>query len=268
MVIPSIIDGYTTIYWSVYTVCITGAMSQVVLLVCLIKDPRNSSTYLVANLAVADLAVVLEMIFGAFNSLPPVRSASHISLYASILTILSIAIDRYVMVVHPFKHRFVMSGKKVVIWIVLLWIASVVSPLCHVLTGSLYKIRRFKYGLLATIIVLTALLYAMTCVALRKQAKRLANAEEKHAHKTRIANEERFFKTVIIVAVVAVVCLTPATVYAQVKMLAVDSEIKNNVLYCILMTMLCVNFSINPWIYFFRLKNYRKTLFIVFSCQK
>ena len=272
MVIPSILDGYTTIYWSVYTVCITGAISQVLLLICLIKDPlkcfRNSSTYLVANLAAADLVVVLEMIFGAFSSLPPVRSASHVALYASILTILSIAIDRYVMVVHPFKHRFFMSGKKSLIWIVLLWIASIVSPLCHVLTGSLWKIRRFKYGLLATVIVLTALLYAMTCVALRKQAKCLANGEEKHALKTRIANEERFFKTVIIVAVVAVVCLTPATVYAHVKMLAVDSDIKSNVLYCILMTMLCVNFSINPWIYFLRLKNYRKSLFIVLSCRK
>ena len=68
MPLPSILDGYDTMYWSVYIVCLTGAISQTVLLVCLLKDPlkcfRNSATYLVANLAVCDLAVLLGFVFG------------------------------------------------------------------------------------------------------------------------------------------------------------------------------------------------------------
>ena len=272
MSLPNIFVGYASMYWSVYTVCIIGAISQVVLLICLIKDPlrcfRNSSTYLVANLAFSDLAVVLEMIFGTFNSLEPhVRSVSHVSFFASILTILSIAIDRYAMVVHPFKHRFFMSGRKALIWIMVLWIASFASPLYFILAGSLHKISEFKYGLLGTVIVLTALFYIFTCVALTKQAKRLANAEEKQVRKTRMASEQRFFKTVIIVAIVAVVCLTPGTIYGQVMKPGLDSNMESNVVYCVLMTMLCLNFAVNPWIYFFRLKNYQKTLFIVFSCR-
>jgi hypothetical protein len=104
MAVPNIFVGYNTMYWSLYAVCIAGAISQMVLLICLIKNPlkcfRNSSTYLVANLAVCDLAVVLEMIFGMFNSLDLyVRSLSH-------------TVDRYVMVAYPFKHRLLMSGKK------------------------------------------------------------------------------------------------------------------------------------------------------------
>ena len=274
MAVPNIFVGYNTMYWSLYAVCIAGAISQMVLLICLIKNPlkcfRNSSTYLVANLAVCDLAVVLEMIFGMFNSLDLyVRSLSHTSFYASILTILSIAVDRYVMVAYPFKHRLLMSGKKAGIWIVFIWIASVASPLCHILTGTFNGISEFKYGLLATVIVLTAFLYVLTFVSLQRQAKSLANKEEKmHAHRIRAANEERFLKTVIIVAVIAVVSLTPATVYGQVEQPGLDAEMESNALYCVLMTLLTLNFAINPVIYFLRLKNYRKTLFIVFRCRK
>ena len=272
MSVPSIFNGYNTIYWSVYIVCITGAVSQVVLLICLIKDPlkcfRNSATYLVANLAVSDLAVVLEMIFGTFTSLRPhVRSFSHTSFYASILTILSIAVDRYIMVAYPFKHRSFMSGKKAAIWITFVWILSASSPLFYFLTDRLYKISEFKYGLLASVIGLTAMMYALTCISLRRQAQSLSNREERQAHKIQIAREEQFLKTIIIVAVMAVVCLTPATVYGQVMKPGLDSNMESNALYCILMTMLTVNFAINPWIYFIRLKNYRRTLFIVF-CRR
>ena len=273
MPLPSLIEGYRTMYWSVYAVCITGAISQVILLICLIKDPlkcfRNSSTYLVANLAVSDLAVVLQMICGTFNSLEPhVRSISYTSFYASLLTILSIAFDRYAMVAHPFKHRFFMSGKKAFIWIVILWIASIGSIiLYYIIAGSLDKLNEFKYGFLATVIFFTAMFYILTCVAIRRQGKRLANVEAKQAHKARVASEERFFNTVIIVAVIAVVCLTPATVYGQVVKPSSNENMESNALYCVLMTLLCLNFSVNPWIYFLRLKNYRKTLLVVFSCR-
>jgi uncharacterized membrane protein len=122
---------------------------------------------------------------------------------------------------------------------------------------------------LSTVIVLTAFLYVLTFVSLQRQAKSLANKEEKmHAHKIRAAKEERFLKTVIIVAVIAVVSLTPATVYGQVEQPGLDAKMESNALYCVLMTLLTLNFAINPVIYFLRLKNYRKTLFIVFRCRK
>jgi hypothetical protein len=98
--------------------------------VLVIKDPlkcfRNSATYLVANLAVCDMVVVLEMIFGMFGSPNSwVRPLSHTPFFASILTILSISTDRYMMVAHPFKHRLVMNGKKAAFWIMFLWMASI-----------------------------------------------------------------------------------------------------------------------------------------------
>ena len=273
MALPSVVEGYDTMYWAVYIVCVTGAISQTVLLVCLVKDPlkcfRNSATYLVANLAVCDLAVSLEFMFGLFvSSDPHARPVAHTSFYASVLTISSIAVDRYMMVVHPFKHRFLMSGKKAAGWIAFIWIVSIFSPICHVLTGTLNQISRFKYGLLGAVVVVTAIAYISTCVALKRQANSLGNGEEMRAHTARIASEERFVTTLVIVAVIAVATLAPSTVYGHVEQQRVSDDTREDILYCVLKTMLCLNFAINPFIYFIRLKNYRKSLFIVFCRPK
>ena len=270
MPLPSILDGYDTMYWSVYIVCLTGAISQTVLLVCLLKDPlkcfRNSATYLVANLAVCDLAVLLGFVFGLLGSREPhVRSVANTSFFASILTISSIAVDRYVMVAHPFKHRFLMSGKRAGWWIAFIWLVSISSSTYHVLTGTTHQISKFKYGLMLAVIVITTIAYISTCVALKRQASGLGDGEERRAHKARIASEKRFVTTLIIVAVIAVASLAPATVHGYVKQFG---RMENKILYCVLKTVLCVNFAINPFIYFIRLKNYRKTLFIVFCWRK
>ena len=275
MSVPGIFVAYNTIYWSVYLVCIIGAISQVILLVCLIIDPlkcfRNSATYLVANLAVSDLAVVVQMVFGLFGSSNFwVRSLSYTSFFASILTIFSISADRYMMVAHPFKHRLVMNGKKAAFWIMFLWMASISCPLYLRLTDNLSMLRNFKYAILAVVIVLTVIMYTLTCLSLKRQAKSVGNKDDRHGHKFRVASEERFLRTVIIIAVIAVVSLTPTTIYGQMhdNRHGIHADnIWRNVVSCILMTLLCLNFSINPIIYFLRLKNYRKTFFLVF-CRR
>ena len=273
MPLPSIFDGYDTIYWSVYILCVTGAISQTVLLLCLVKDPlkcfRNSATYLVANLAVCDLAVLLGLMFGLFGSSDPrARSLAHTSFFGSVLTVSSIAVDRYMMVAHPFKHRFLMSGKKAARWIAFIWIMSIFSPICHVLTGSLRQIGRFKYGLLVAVIGVTTIAYISTCLALKRQANNFGNGEERRAHRARIASEKRFVTTLVIVAVIAVVSLAPSTIRGYVERLDHRRDRKNDVVYCVLKALLSLNFAVNPFIYFIRLRNYRRTLFIVFCRRK
>ena len=266
MALPSIFDGFDSMYWSVYIVCVIGAISQTVLLVCLVKDPlkcfRKSATYLVANLAICDLTVLFELLFGLLGSSsePHVRSLAHTSFYASILTISSIAVDRYLMVAHPFKHRFLMNGKKAAGWIACIWLLGISSPIYHILTGTLGEISRFKYGLLAAVIGITTIAYILTGIALKRQASSLVNGEGRQAHKAGIANEKRFVTTLVIIAVVAFACLTPATVNSYVEQ---SKGMKNDFLNCVLITMLSLNFAVNPFIYFIRLKNYRKTLFMV-----
>ena len=125
----------------------------------------------------------------------------------------------------------------------------------------------FNYAILAMVIVLTLIMYILTCLSLKRQAKSLENMDDGKANKLRVASEERFLRTIIIIAVIAVVSLTLATIYGQIEYHGFDSNKKSNFVSCILMTLLSLNFSINPIIYFLRLKNYRKTFVLVF-CRR
>ena len=155
---------------------------------------------------------LFELLFGLLGSSEPhVCSLAHTSFYASILTISSIAVDRYLMVAHPFKHRFLINGKKAAGWIACIWLLGISSPIYYILTGTLGEIGRFKYGLLAAIIGITTIL---TCIALKRQANSLKNGEGRQAHKAGIAKEKRFVTTLVIIAAIAFACLTSATVTA------------------------------------------------------
>lgn len=160
-----------------------------------------------------------------------------------------------------------MSGKKATVWIIFVWILSFVSPVYSMVTGTIDKLSKIKYGILATVIVLTAITYAITCASLKKQAKNLENMAEGPAYKAQVTSEKRFLNTLIIVAAVAVICLTPATVYNLEKP-GLDPDVDKNIVDCVLMTILATNFAVNPVIYFLRLKNYRKTFLIVFCGKK
>ena len=261
--------GYDTFYWSMYLICIAGTILQVILLVCLVRDPlkcfRNSATYLVVNLAVCDLAVVLEILFGTFHSSNPwLRTISYTPFFASILTISSISADRYMMVAHPFKHRLMINGNKATFWIGVLWILSVSCPLFLHLKASLTMFTKVKYAILAANIIFTLVMYILTFISLKRQAKSLRNENDRKTHKFRIANEQRFTKTIILIALVAVLSLTPATINEFIKKQVFRENKEDSDVTCIFITILSINFSINPIIYFLRLKNYRKTFFLVF----
>jgi hypothetical protein len=207
------------------------------------------------------MVVVLEMIFGMFGSFNSwVRPLSHTPFFASILTILSISADRYMMVAHPFKHRLVMNGKKAAFWIMFLWMASISCPLYLRLTDNLRMFSDFNYAILAVVIVLTLIMYILTCLSLKRQAKSLENMDDGKANKLRVASEERFLRTIIIIAVIAVVSLTLATIYGQIEYHGFDSNKKSNVVSCILMTFAVPQFFYQSYYLFSSIEKLSKDI--------
>jgi hypothetical protein len=106
-----------------FTHC-AGVVSHLLLFTCLLKDPlkcfRNSATYLIANLVLSDFItcsaglIRMTTIFYVWNT----------AMLVSLLSVFSIAIDRYVLTVHPFKHRVLLNGRRIAIWILSLWLLS------------------------------------------------------------------------------------------------------------------------------------------------
>jgi hypothetical protein len=262
---------------SVYCTICAGVLSHFLLLVCLAKDPlkcfRNSASYLVGNLALADfivcsLGMMRDMIF--VNNLEVTTFLEYAATTAtliSVFSLFSVALDRYVLTVHPFTHRSLLNGRKIAVWIVSIWLLSSY----YLIKGSifgLHKVDGIIYLMIYIIVPsLSRLIYLVTFFALRKQGRDISQ----HGQFRNRTLQQEFLKTIIVVAFIQFFTLVPTTIAALISVvtdspsgrLDGDSTIVRVISYQVYF----LNFAINPFLYIWRLKNYRRTFCLV-VCRK
>jgi hypothetical protein len=161
-----------------YIIRSIGVLANLMLLIALIKDPlkcfRNSGTYLVGNLAFSDMLFSLVLLV---NLLKPDEKIGNclqfFAFYSSMITIFSIALDRFLMVNYPFKHRFLMSGKKMMLWIAGIWCISAVHPIKLFLWPNKGD-KPVKSSIGAILIIITGVIYCKMYFVLKKQQKSMA----------------------------------------------------------------------------------------------
>ena len=78
------------------------------------------------------------------------------------------------------------------------------------------------------------------------------------------ANEQKFLNTIIIIAVIAAVTVFPAFTYGSLTKTVFQSS---RTLHSLFTTILSLNFAANPFVYYLRLKRYRKTFKILYGCK-
>ena len=267
-------------HFLLYSECLCGVLLQLMLLFALVKDPlkcfRNSAVYLVANLSIADLNVCIRSVLTI--ALDPESRVmefwGHSTIVASLLTILSIAIDRYVMVSNPIKHRIFIGNKKMILWIALIWFLSFAESITQLIKDeeSPYDdlVRHSCYPL---IVLATFAFYIATFRHLTKQSRTLSqlstNSTESRAQEVRIRNEKRFLKTIIIIGVIAIVTILPNALFNQIQQVGGHKEENEggDVTSMILYAIWTLNFIINPVLYVWRLPKYRKTFRIIYCCN-
>ena len=185
-----------------------GFLMHVLLLIGLFIDPlkcfRNSSTYLVGNLALSDLLVCLFATFGhVIKSSADERRWSEIedflwltSFAVSHATIISISIDRFFMVTYPLRHRSWMKGKTMAAWLACIWFLSFIYPAKKLAfkNGRYDKLAGTFFGL--TVILSSAVIYAVTYFKLRKQSRNSVLNESSNAsgrvHTAWLLKEKKF----------------------------------------------------------------------------
>jgi hypothetical protein len=266
--------GYTIIIFLV--VCIFGVISQVLLIIALIKDPlkcfKNSGTYLVGNLAVSDF---LTCLLSPFVFYVPKNWVLQFAVWSSVgvsnVTLASISLDRFLLVVYPLKHRVLMERKVVIVWLACIWLISSVFPM----RAFLLSIRNdmdpvvmsFVEG---TLIIFASVMYGFTYYTLKKQSKNFAlqNVSNRQ-QQARVMKEKRFLRTIILLACIAVICVVPPSIfyqYAALQNLLTD-DVAAPILFGILSCLFFVNYAVNPLVYVLRLPNYRKTFYLVYCCK-
>ncbi|XP_028397081.1 delta-type opioid receptor-like [Dendronephthya gigantea] len=278
--------GYTSIL-PVF-ICIFGVFAHVFLIVAFIKDPlkcfRNSGTYLVANLAISDLLTSLTSLIiflqrdladpwcFEFLTLPTVF-ASLVSISASILTIAAISIDLFVMTVYPIKHRVLMKGKVIFVWLACTWLIStgIAAPVFFPSTMNgvdlpLHILRDFA----TAVILFASVMYGLTCYKFMKQTKNFAlgHISNRQEH-IRVMKEKRFLRTISLIACIQIVCVVPSAIFSNSRTLEASPTIDQSSLIPIniFATLFHANFAVNPVVYVLRLPNYRKTFYLLYSCK-
>ena len=262
---------YLPIY---FTLCV-GIVSHLLLFICLIKDPlkcfRNSVSYLIMNLALSDFTVcvtgLLRMLFAVNHS--TVVSISNTALLASMLSIISIAIDRYMLTVHPFKHRVLSNGKRVAFWIGSIWLLCLCPLLKGLILGPDKRIDQIVLNIILLIIAaVTFFIYLVTCFSLKRRARNFSHQQSQSqiSQSRNQVLQEAFLKTIMIAAFVQIVTLAPACIDVLINgwMVSRSAEMARGIIY----GMYFLNFAINPFLYLWRLRNYRQTFFSIFcrSC--
>ena len=164
-------------------ICCVGVLANLMLLIAFIKDPlkcfRNSATYLVGSLAFSDMlfsALIMTIRLGLWTNNQAANILEVLLVYSSMLTIFSIALDRYIMITYPFHHRFLMSGPKMAIWIVVTWFLSSIHPMKMIFMKS--NVDGIATPVVCSIVIIfTALLYSKTYFTLKKQAKSMIRSK-------------------------------------------------------------------------------------------
>ena len=263
-----------------FTVGFPGTTSNALLLIAFIKDPlrcfRNSGTYLVMTLSVSDLytclfdvpfhlrAIIitgLELVF---------QFLSMTSGIVSLVSIASISIDRFLLVAYSLKHRHLITGKVMVLWLSGIWVSGAALPF-GLFYGNEMKIMPAVYCFSISLIILSVVMYAMIYSTLKKHWKNIAqqNSTESRAQELRILKEKKFLKTIVLIASLAFICIVPYTIYFQLKDALNFSKdnLATVIIEEMLQLMFYVNFAVNPFIYVLRLPNYRKTFYLMY-CKR
>lgn len=249
-------------------ICFFGAISHILLLNGFIKDPlkcfKNSKTYLMANLEVADLFVCLITLcyrIGALRSHQFLRDILlSLALSSSVMTIVSVSIDRYFMVSYPFRHRNFMTAKVTLLWLACIWLLSGVLPSKFLMFGKQQYdgIVANSFGIIIIFIIIVVC--TSTGYNLKRQSRNIRSQNstsiENQAEEIRILKEKRFLNTIVLVACVVAVCIYPVSILDQVLYFRGREE---KILSIIFNSLFYINFAVNPLIYALRLPNYRKT---------
>ena len=193
-------------------VCILGVVSNALLLFAFIKNPlkcfRNSDflTCLLCLVLNIIRRISFHWTFGFFINL--MGDVSFVSMA-------SISIDRFWMVSYPTRHRILMKGKIIVLWIAAIWIVNILISFSLIISDVSYTNERrgvSAYSLI--VIILSSSMYSSTCYKLKKQSRNMAlhNSTEGRAQEMRILKEKQFLKTIIIIECIAFICIVPFTI--------------------------------------------------------
>lgn len=185
------------------------------------KNLRNSFNFLVTNLAVADLVVgvitdplSIHVHFKEGRNDPissgeikAIHMSYFISCTASVLSIILLAVDRYIALVYPLSYRNIMSRPALCISVALVWLVSVSLPFIYLKVGYIRYAFIFANTAIVIALVVTVFTYARLIVKFKHAAAQDSNGSPTAlSPPPQLAGDQKRITEMFMVIMIAVLC--------------------------------------------------------------
>ena len=285
---PTILSFSTASFAILSAVVATVGNLLVVLAVLLDphKDLRRSPfNYFVASLALADLIVglvtsplgAIHLIFEGLKQINQqfrvwLHMTYFISCTASLLSLTALAVDRYFAITYPLVYRAKLNTMRAFLVSVMVWTVSVaISPIYFVVG---YNKFRFVFANTAVTVTFAALIFTNVKIFkyLREQVHQWDNfhdsTEENAVKKQAIKCEKKITKTLLISLMFFLACYMPSCIFIYIINFCPTCDcVFIHWVRDIQWALVVANSSVNPFVYAWKLENFRKAFKSILTCR-
>ena len=267
-----------------------------ILLFTLYKDPHKyfrsrATTYFVVSLALSDFigASFVQPLYAAYmfcvtTGVEVERLymisliSSHVSTKISILTVVALSVDRYLAVTLSWKYKALITVRKVVISNTIIWLFCGVFEASHSAGGSEELFHVVDLHLQTTVpLASLCAVYAATYIEFLRYPRnvvfvRVENPEGGRARilVRNIRLEKKIVLTVVFIIVVLFISIAPYLIVFKLEEQCLEeegngvcSELGFVITKALSLPMLCVSCALNPFLYAWRIPQYREALRLV-----
>lgn len=250
------------------------------------KDLKSPFNYFIANLSFADLIVGLlsapmSTVYSVVEGIGKLKKYEHFELAlhftyfvpctASLLSLAALALDRYVAIVYPLIYRTKLNPMRAFIVSVVVWIVS--SALFMIYYPLGYNRYRFIFANTAVATALAVLIFTNAKIFkfLRRQVDQWDSIHdssvENMAKKRTMKWEKKITKTLVIMLLLFLACYLPSCICIYIINFCTNCNCEfihwvRDIQYVLVMA----NSGLNPFVYAWRLENFRKAFKSILKC--
>ena len=251
------------------------------------RDLRSPFSFFVANLGLADLIVGLVTapmgtIYLISEGLKRVENLQgfrvwmhvcyFISCSASLLSLTALALDRYIAITYPLHYRSKLNPTRALFISCLVWTTSILLSLIYFIVGY----NRFRFVFASTAVAVTFAVLIFTNVKIFKYLRYQVrhwdslhdSTEENVVMKQAMKRERKFTKTLLIVLLLFLACYVPSCVCIYIVNFCYTCGCEFiHWVRDIQFVLVMANSGVNPFVYAWRLKNFRKAFKSILTCR-
>ena len=267
---------YPTIQFHItLAVSIIGVISNTLLVIVTILDPlkilRKGPWATIINLAFADLLTSVGSIMfcrltllGVYDGMIWANFVQNTGYSASFFMLTFLTVEMYVITKYPLHRKLMLTRRNVIATYTFSWCAAL-------LFGSIPYYTSFQYAIKLYIAWIGILELSVVILMFFKVLVILEIVENRESFRSdyRSTKYKHIAKTVIILNVILILTAFPYFISKQLEFLGRLRKIENSVLISrfpyYYLPIASLNFIVNPFVYAWRLRNYRLTLVAVFK---